>query len=61
MNRHYNDPFDTQVTPEEFEQFHVDVDDETLHECSVPAVKGRPLPASIDEPIEDDMDDSFEK
>lgn len=62
MNRHYNDPFDTRVTPEEIEQFDVDVsvDEETLAEGIVPNInKGRPLPTAIEDIIEENKDDAL--
>lgn len=62
MDRHYNDPFDTQVTPEEIEQFDVDVsvDEETLAEGIMPNTnKGRPLPMAIEDIIEENKDDDL--
>ena len=62
MKRHYSDPFDTQVTPEEFEKFYDDVDEKTLREGSMPDTnKCRPLPTAIEDIIEEDMDESFDK
>lgn len=62
MDKFYADPFDTQVTPEEFEEQHIDIDEDVLSENSMPDVrKKRPLPKAIEDIIEEDMGESFEK
>ena len=60
MDKFYADPFDTQVTPEEFEEQHIDIDEDALSENSMPDVrKRRPLPTAIEDIIEEDDEPSF--
>lgn len=60
MDKFYADPFDTQVTPEEFEEQHIDIDEGVLSENSMPdARKRRPLPTAIEDIIEEDDEPSF--
>ena len=60
MDKFYADPFDTQVTPEEFEEQHIDIDEGVLSENSMPDVcKRRPLPTAIEDIIEENKDDDL--
>lgn len=61
MDKHYADPFDTQVTPEESEALHAQIDEDALREAAEldKPVRKRPLPTSIEEIIEDDDEMSF--
>ena len=61
MDKRYADPFDTQVTPEESEALYTQIDEDALREAAKldKPVRKRPLPASIEEIIEDDDEMSF--
>lgn len=60
MDKFYADPFDTQVTPEEFEKQHIDIDEDVLSENGMSDVrKRRPLPTAIEDIIEEDNEPSF--